>query len=346
MEFLYRLLRNRRQRADRPLKVYFYRDFRFFTGGHLKVYHYFQYLLDSPGFEPYIYFTPESQGVPGNPWDRHRDRWLRRWKPQQADLLFLAGMDWESLPEARRSDWPVPVINFIQHVRHADPAEPPYEFLSCKAVRVCSTQDVSDAIEATGQANGPVWIILNGMDCSDIEGYARPWSDRAYDVLIAGLKQPRLAASLARSCMDRGIRVKCLTTLLPRSEYLREVVNSRVAVFLPRPTEGVFLPPLEGMAAGCLVVCPAFIGNTRFYRDGVNCLVPDYEEAAIRSAIENALTLPPAAAEGMRQTAYRQVADQSVGRERSAFLDIIGKAVAEWPHLLPPPSAAVNRIES
>jgi hypothetical protein len=321
-----------RPRDKAVRKVYFYRDFRFFTGGHLKVYHYFRHLLEAPGYEPFVYFTPESRGVPGNPWDQHRQRWLRRWEPEKADMLFLAGMDWQGLPAGRRTAWPVPIVNLIQHVRHGDPAQPPYEFLSCKAVRICLTQDVSDAIRQTGRANGPVHIVPNGIDSSNIQPFVKPWQDRAYDVLIAGLKQPVLARSLEQFCFDRGIRVKCLTKLISRDEYLALVGNSRTAVFLPRATEGYYLPPLEGMVAGSLVVCPRFIGNTGFYQDGVNCLQPPYDEPSIWSAIQTALSLAPSVSENIRRTAQQQVTAASAGQEKSLFLDIVDRADQDWIH--------------
>ena len=53
--------------------------------------------------------------------------------------------------------------------------------------------------------------------------------------------------------------------------------------------EGFALPPLEAMATGGAVVCTNAHGNRDFCRDGVNCLMPDSEPAAVAGAIARLL---------------------------------------------------------
>jgi len=49
-------------------------------------------------------------------------------------------------------------------------------------------------------------------------------------------------------------------------------------VFLPnqKEGEGFYLPALEGMAVGTLVIFPDCIGNRSFCLSGYNCFRPDY----------------------------------------------------------------------
>lgn len=90
-----------RRPADLRPTLLFRRDFRGLTGGHLKVWHYFRHALDSSRYRPAIHFTPESVRGPANPWDRAGRQPSSPWEPAAAGALFLAGLDWEAVPESR-----------------------------------------------------------------------------------------------------------------------------------------------------------------------------------------------------------------------------------------------------
>src|SRR5207248_7962383 len=109
--------------------VLFHRDFRGFTGGHLKVWNYFNHVRASKSFEPRIAFTPGSKWDETNPWSAAKE-YVTEWKPEMADVLFLAGLDWNSLPATAPNEPSKPVINLIQHPRHADPDDAVYPFLT------------------------------------------------------------------------------------------------------------------------------------------------------------------------------------------------------------------------
>src|SRR4051794_29637786 len=128
--------------------VLFHRDFQRFTGGHLKVWDYFSHVAASPAFEPRIAFTPESKWDATNPWSAVRDR-VADWKPNDADVLFLAGPDWQALADDQRSNPGRPIINLIQHQRHADHSSELRGFLKHKAVRICVSEEVAAAIRET-----------------------------------------------------------------------------------------------------------------------------------------------------------------------------------------------------
>src|SRR3977135_3980913 len=75
--------------------VLFHRDFRVFTGGHLKVWDYFNHVASSPTHEPRIAFSPESKWDSTNPWVHSRG-YVVDWEPEKADILFLAGIVWKN----------------------------------------------------------------------------------------------------------------------------------------------------------------------------------------------------------------------------------------------------------
>ena len=311
----------------------FHRDFQGFTGGHLKVWNYFQHVEQCAGWRAEVYFSPGSVWDQGNPWMTRRSEVLPGWEPERADALFLGGFDWRMIPEAQRAHYAKPIINLIQHVHHADPAHPLSEFLPHRAVRICVSAEVRDAIVGTGRVNGPTTVIPNGIDLADLPS-ALPTAGRPFDWLICGLKEDRsaIARELARRLGAEGGwgRVEAVTKLLPRAEFLRKLGCARAVVLLPRATEGFYLPALEAMALGTLVVCPDCVGNRSFCRDGDNAFVPAsfaVEDllAAMRTAMASGLR-----AEACVENARRTAAEHALARERAAFGELLAGQDALW----------------
>ena len=106
----------------------FHRDYRGYTGGHGKVWDYFNHAL-ALGWDARVYLTPESISE-SNPWLTMPDRIVQRWSADASDVLFLAGMDWQVLDvhggAVGKGVRLPPVVNLVQHVRHAveDPGMP------------------------------------------------------------------------------------------------------------------------------------------------------------------------------------------------------------------------------
>lgn len=289
--------------------VLFYRDFQRFSGGHLKVWHYFNHVAASRGHEPRVAFSPDSKWDDTNPW-RNARNFIGKWEPENADVLFLAGTDWRVLQD-RQS--PKPIINLIQHPRHADPKNETHKYLRNRAVRICVSQEVADAITATGEVNGTVFVIPNGVDLP----ITRP-NERKIDILISGFKAPDFAREIAKHLPD----AKLVVDPLPRDEYVDLLRSAKITLFVPRETEGFYLPALEGMAAGTLVICPDCFGNRSFCLDGVNSFRPAYEPNAIVIAVEKAKT---ADQKQILQRARQTAREHSLENEREKFLSILGK---------------------
>jgi glycosyltransferase involved in cell wall biosynthesis len=309
--------------------VLFHRDFPRFTGGHLKVWNYFNHVLASKNFEPRIAFTPDSKLDATNPWSAANE-FIMEWKPGEADLLFLAGQDWSAFPADDARSFAKPIINLIQHPRHADPKDGLFRFLPNRAIRICVSQQVADAINATGIVNGPVIVIPNGVDTSSIP--RRPEDiGRPIEVLISAVKAPELGRQLdKRLRQDENIAVTTVVDWQPRSDYLDQLGRSQMVVTLPRPSEGFYLPALEAMASGAVVVCPDCVGNRDFCRDGINCFRPGYALEDILAAIYRALALTSGEAAKIREKAHSTVEEYSLERERGAFLEVLGRVDTLW----------------
>lgn len=247
-------------------RLLFHRDFRGYTGGHGKVWDYYRHALAHPEWEPRIHFAAASVDA-GDPWRAaNAPGIVDDWRPRECDALFLAGMDWQAWPA---DDAAVPVLNLIQHVRHADPAQPLYAFLQRRAIRLCVSQPVADAILDTGLVRGPVHVIDPGLDLP-----AHPPARTQSGVAIGAIKHPLLGVQLASALRAHGLAVHLLDAPMPRAAYLAALSAAQTAVLLPHPTEGFYLPALEAMALGCAVVVPDCVGNRAYLAPGDNALVP------------------------------------------------------------------------
>lgn len=258
-------------------EVRFRRHFLGYSGGHGKVFDYFRHTGAHPQFRPRIHLAPGSVRD-GNPWLDAGSPIDPQWAPDDADVLFLAGMDWQALVHDRADR---PVINLIQGVRHADPDSPLRAFLSRRAIRICVGAPVAEAIQATGCVNGPLLVIEAGLDLPRVDAARIPGR-----VFIGAIKQPGLGQDLAALLRAAGHDVDLCTGWIPRRDYLNRLAAADRAVQLPLEREGFYLPGLEAMALGCATVVPDCIGNRAYVRPGVNALCPRMDVDALAAAID------------------------------------------------------------
>ena len=311
--------------GDDKHRVLFYRDFRQYTGGHQKVADYFRHCQLRPGLAPAISFSDSSVWDNTNPWLAVRSK-ITAFTPSNYNWLFLAGLDWQRYRQSG-IDPKLPVINLIQHVRHAEPTSDVYPFLTERALRICVSKEVEDAIRATGRVNGPVVTIANG--------HAVPQQpvDREYDVFILGVKQPGLAKLLTQSLqLQLGLSVAVVHEQTPRAEVLAYMACSRVSVVLPNHTEGFYLPALESMALSDVTVVPDCIGNRSFCFDGINCLMPVLELEPLVRAVQEALaiTKDKPRLRALKRAAHIQLKEHSLERERQQFYKLLDDLPALW----------------
>lgn len=302
--------------------VLFYRHFRRFHGGHLKVWDYFNHVIAAADFEPRIAFSPRTSWDETNPWRNAREYVVGEsdWSAIQPDVFFVAGRDWQMV-DRHSAAGSTPVINYVQHMRHADEESTRFEFLRRKATRICISEQVATALLETGLTEGPLVVIPDGIDVEMLRPSAP--GEHSVDLLIVGLKQPALARQLGERLSDPGRTLDVLTERLPRPQFLSRLRRAQVTLFLPNHTEGFYLPALEGMALGTLVVCPDVVGNRSFCFPGHNAMRPAYAAEDVVRAAEVALTLDPYEAARLRAHARETAEHHSLSRERESFLDLL-----------------------
>jgi hypothetical protein len=307
--------------------VLFHRKYRRLHGGHLKVWHYFNHVVTAPGFDARVLFDVDSSWDSSNPWTAARERVIDRVDAVDPDVLFVAGRDWQRLDKLGLLDRNLPILNFIQHVRHADDWSIQSRYLDRKAIRICVSQEVADAVTAAG-SRGPLVVIPNGVDVPLAESAGA--GNRPVDLLIAGLKQPAMASRAAEALAAPERTIEVLTDHVPREAFLEALRRARVTLFLPNEEEGFYLPALEGMALGTLVVCPDCVGNRSFCLPGVNAFRPEFAFEPVIEAAAEALTLPEEAREALLVGARETARAHSPARERKAFHRVLGEIDRLW----------------
>ena len=291
----------------------FVRTYHGMLGGHLKVFDYMHHVRALGAFEPVLYLTPNSTQSPRE-WLPSGTAILDR--PVDAHAYFVAGFNWNLLDEAGVDLSGKPVVNLLQGLRHGIAGDPRTAFLSRPALRICVSPPVERAVRATGLANGPIATIRNGIDTAQLAAFGA--SARDPRVFIAGIKDPDAARQIAAALQSRGVPYDLCVESLPREPFLRRMAACRVALTLPDPHEGFFLPPLEAMAMGCAVVLPHCPGASSYCIDGQTCLSPP---PGIEAAANAAALLHEDAAlrERLRAGAADAVRRHSLENERAEF---------------------------
>ena len=309
--------------------VLFYRDFRGFTGGHLKVWDYFNHVRHSRQHVPQIYFSKRSRWDASNPWRNAKPYILESGSLAKPDLIFLAGMDWLTLTKTERECAPVPIINLIQHVRHADPENPRYTFLKHKAIRICVSEEVAQVLRASRQVEGPLFVIPYGLPSKSFP-QPIPFAQKDLDILIVANKRPKLGRLMRLFLWRPGRRVYLLDKQVLRPIFLTLLKRAKMTLFLPHAAEGFYLPALEGMAVGTLVLCPDCIGNRSFCQTNWNSFRPNYNPVAILNAVAKAGRLEASQRETILTNASQTFAEHNLPKERTAFLDILENVDQLW----------------
>ena len=313
--------------------VWFHREYQRFTGGHVKHAHYVEHVARHALHRPAITFSSEPSAASLReeqqrlwPFDDHIEP---DWQPEPRDILFVAGTDWRYVDARGLDELPNPRINLIQHVRHAHADTELYGYLARRAVRICVSQEVADAIVATGRTRGPTLAIPNGIDMVPPRADTASSEGRAHGVTIVAYKAPALGRELAAALSARGIAHKAVYDFMDRGEFLALLADTRVAVCLPRAEEGFYLPALEAMAAGCIVVTMDCIGNRGFCKPGENCLI-GRDAPTLADAVASAAAMARSDRDALRERAGETVEAHSLDVERARFHAVLEDVDRLW----------------
>ncbi len=224
---------------------------------------------------------------------------------------------------------PLQTILIVQNVRWANPQFAggyAVRLLGRPMARVIITDEVREAIDHLLHPTTPSRVILEGHDW--------PYFSKARS---GGLPQPikvayttwksevgiDLEASLAG---DGRFQFRSIRTTADW-ETLRELYHwADVFLGFPGPEEGFYLPGLEAMAAGNIVIMPDVGGNRAYGHFGENCIEVHHDVGQTYvEALEDLASWPAERAEAMRSAGYAVLESHRLAREGEEF----GSFIAE-----------------
>ena len=325
-------------------KVRFYRNLKGYyagsNGGNLKLRDAFDHIDKYSSWDATIYFSKESElsDFAGNYWKGLERRALDSWIIEDGDICFISGKDWEVLPRKDRLSPPVPIINIVQprHIRLDDPRN---EYLKHPAIRIAKSKNGAKILKEYG-VNGPVYLIPDAIDLTLLPSVSQ---FKDIDILIIGLKQPKLAKSLykelkrwaKRSGKKLKIEVQLPPKLATRMDFLNLLNRSKMSVCIPladeKGGEGFYLPALEAMALESLVVTHLAIGNLDHCTDDVNCLISKGASSqAYMTSIQKAYDLTTDQRNEFISNGLQTAKQHEIGKERQKIIDLVDRAYDIW----------------
>ena len=299
----------------------FIRRYANYTGGHQKVADYIGHAVAEQSTQVCLYLDNRSALEPELFDNLLGVDYQRSYLPEQADAVFLAGMDWRDyLPFYSERQ---PKLNLIQHVRHGDKNHPLFAFLKYRAIRLCVSEAVRNAIMP--YANGPCVVIKMGHQIARIN------TQRDNDIYILGNKQPELARRVAKWAKSKQLRVLLHDEYVAKADVLLGMASSYVALTLPNKTEGFYLPGIEAMALSKWAVVPNCVANAEYVHRFANITPCQLNFASCISAVDFALTsVRSSFSWGQRAIGHRVVSRYSLQAERRQFHTILKDLDIHW----------------
>lgn len=266
--------------------ISFYRDYSGYTGGHQKVFDYLQHCDAHPEYDYQLYMQnrqlKNEAEAQTNPFEAIRPRWESLYQPQGASVVFLAGLDWRAYSPF--FDAGQPKINLIQHIRHADPEQAHFAFLKHRAIRICVSKAVEEAIRP--HANGPLITIRMGHQIPAID-----INNKYYDLYILANKKPGWGGILADYARSLGLKVALTNQLVPKKDVLKNMSKARISLVLPNKTEGFYLPGIEAMSLSNIAIVPNCKANLEYMHKESNAILCANTLEGCKKAISDALQL-------------------------------------------------------
>jgi Glycosyl transferases group 1 len=257
---------------------------------------------------------------------------------RQRDLVFVSlptnfEAAYASLP---RGMSPERIIHIIQNVRHVTPSwlgGYPLRLLTRPAARISTNDIVSNRIRPWLDERAYHEVIPLGHDLGYFHrdrtaGFSRPirvahttWKSDIGD---------RVEAALA----DSGFTFRAIRESVTWRELRSLYRWADIFLCAPNPEEGFYMPGLEAMESGCVVLTPDAGGNMAYCRPGENCVLVGYDDVhGYVEALRQIRTWQPSEIDRIRYAGYGSTKPFDLAGERDAFiryLKVLWKRIDEF----------------
>lgn len=246
-------------------------------------------------------------------------------------VLFAWPTDYELIaPRLERDTAHERVVHLVQNVRHASP-----DFLDGYArrllarpmTRIATNDIVAASIRPHAHGDSELHTIPLGHDVERFEVTRdNGWSRGPLRVGYTTWKSP--IGDSVRDAMagDSGYEFRSIRTTVGWDELAHLYRWADVFLAAPIREEGFYMPALEAMAAGCIVVTPDAGGNMTYCRFGENCVEVGFEEVTdYVNALRAIAEWQPDQVDRMRRLAHDAVGAHRLEAERVAAVDVLDR---------------------
>ncbi len=224
---------------------------------------------------------------------------------------------------------PLQTLLIVQNVRWANPLFAggyAVRLLGRPMARILITDEVKDAVADLLHPGTPSRVILEGHDWpyfSKSRSGGLPVPAKVAYTTWKSEVGVELEASLAD---DDRFQFRSIRSTADW-ETLREMYHwADVFLGFPGPEEGFYLPGLEAMAAGNIVMMPDVGGNRAYGHFGENCIEVQHDVGpSYAAALDELVGWSPERVEAMRSAGYAVLESHRLAREGEEF----GRFIAE-----------------
>lgn len=223
---------------------------------------------------------------------------------------------------------PERVIHIVQNVRHVTPSWRngyALRLLTRPLARISINDVVAQAIDPWLDPRAIHEVIPIGHEIGYFTPQQKPARHRPLRVAHTSWKSDLGFRVQSATAADR-FEFRAISHSADWSE-LRDLYHwADVFLCTPGPEEGFYMPGLEAMESGCIVISPDVGGNMAYCRPGENCLLVDFEDVAgYVSALEAVVAMSDDQVQEFRRAASDVVGSFDLASERRLFDEYLAR---------------------
>lgn len=255
-------------------------------GAHHKTFDFFHHIKSFSNYKPEIFFAEDSIWEPNIPWYSLFDSMPTLKKNfDHPDILFLnSGKDWIKYSAKRDIPEHIPIVSPVNNFRAVNPNHKSFKFLTRKAIRLCPSQELYEAVKNHPNTNGPTIYLPNGVG---IKSTARKLlQSKNIDILLVGNKNPIMAHEILNRLNYPNAKIEIIDRWISKTDFQNLLARSKISVHLPKIVEEHYIPGVEAMMLNSLVIIPDCVGNRSYSKHEDTCYVADYNTDAMTTSID------------------------------------------------------------
>lgn len=300
-------------------------------GAHHKTYDFYHHIRGFSGYKPIIFFDKTSLWEANIPWFPMFDKMPTlddlRGEP---DILFLnSGKDWIKYSANRKILENTPIVSPVNNFRAVNSKHKSFRFLNRKAIRLCPSLELYEAVRQHPNTNGQTIYLPNGVGITEEAEQLK--KNKQIDVLVVGNKNPDMAKLIGNKVNKTNLKIDIIDKWISKEEFQKKLALSRISVHCPKAIEEHYIPGVEAMMLDSLVIIPDCVGNRSYSIDKKTCLLSSYDLTGLTAALSTVLEM----SDDERNIILRNARESSkvfeIQKEKEQLLKILNSCSSIWP---------------